>query len=550
MQNENASQSDQRSVKLCTVAAGYPMYEEAVAPFVPRNEEIYQGWGYDRWFKKDPEGKDLDLHTYMNINAFTKDGMKQVATLNGITLPNDFFSGCDDDPDYLQKCFIELALLVHKNEKGLYKNVHINFIEGMHRQMAWTHAVYGAKFHPDGLIIPNTLSIQDYEDAEFHLGNHEIKDDDEFRNKIRKRFFEDDNEQFVNIPLSLYYVNQQDVQGEFLSNVFVHVSKLHSESKRDSNTRCPWQTLGVEAEKYVNLFKTNNVLYRPDFTHARFVYPKIPDRDENKVEDDIGKLMDDKVLGPTEQKSTIIETLYPHVNPILLSDEFKKYIRNPYSSEAKTKLMKMLETNAIDGEYNTTNEEEKDRLDGTKDKVAGYPFYPSYKSMTEDVGSEFKEKARMNPMMANNLIHFPLILTILWEAIKNLSRHDTLQDQARMDTIEYYLRFHNVPEDKNTTLNLHGVYNQVYALSPARHMYLSGAEIMGAAHTICQMWNVFVAVQTEPYLNRGKQAREISIQKAGAILKRTFTNIGNTIQSSNNMDVAIILGKRPHTSQF
>ena len=59
------------------------------------------------------------------------------------------------------------------------------------------------------------------------------------------------------------------------------------------------------------------------------------------------------------------------------------------------------------------------------------------------------------------------------------------------------------------------------------------------------MWNVFVAVQTETSLNNTQKERTLAFQKAGAILKRTFTNIGSTVKSANNMDVAVILGKCP-----
>ena len=486
----------------------------------------------------------------MNINAFSKEGMEKVAELNGIQLEVDFFGKEGTDDDYLQQCFINLALRVHK--KGTFKNIHMNFIEGMHRQMAWTHAIYGAQFHQDGLIIPNTLRVQDFEDAEFEVGfDHGFENNDEaFRNHIRRRFFCGNNDLFTKIPLSFYYVNATEVDATVLSDVFIHMSKLHSESKRDSNTRCPWQTLGVEAEKYVNSFTYDNIVFRPDFTGEKFCYRKIAYKDEHGVEDAVGNLgvvrSDEEESAPLA--SSIIESLYPNTSAVLSSNVFKAYIKNPYSSEAKQALIAYLSTGIVGGIYNITNEEEKDQIArnaGVDEgpKKIGYPFYPSYVSMTTDVGSDFKLNPRLNPMMANNIIHFPLVLTILWEAIKNLSRNDTLKDEARMQTIEYYLRFHNDPDENQTNLNLHGVYGQVYSLSQATNMYSSGAEIMGASHIICQMWNVFVAVQTESCLAKKEEHRKTAFNKAGAILKRTFTNIGNTVKSSNDMDVAVILGK-------
>jgi hypothetical protein len=526
-----------RGVQLTTVAPGYPISQEVVAPFVPDDNMIRDGWGEALW--------NGELNEYMSINAFSKKGMERVAQMNDLELDDNFFPQQEDDEDNLQQCFVNLALRVHK--KGTFKNIHLNFIEGMHRQMAWTHAIYGAKFHPDGLIIPNTLQVQDFKDAEFQVGEHDFGNNDKgFRNRIRKRFFEPENDHFLKVPLSVYYVNQKKVNGTLLSNMFVYMSKLHSESKRDSNTRCPWQTLGVEAEKYVNSFYNENIVYRPNFQSAKFRYPKIPPQHEEILEDTVGSLGYDN-SDKSAHASSIIDQLYPHMNPILNSSEFKNYARNPYSGEAKEALIDYMTTGVmmkgVMTKYNGVGPHTK--YDEIKDKKVGYPFYPSYASMAEDVGTGFDTDARMNPMMANNLIHFPLVLTILWEAIKNLSRHDTLKSEARLQTIEYYLRFHNNPDECSTNLDLHGVYAQVYCLSQAKDLHSSGAEIMGAAHIICQMWNVFVAVQTETSLNNTQKERTLAFQKAGAILKRTFTNIGSTVKSANNMDVAVILGKCP-----
>ena len=548
-------ESDKRCVKLCTVASGYPLYKEVGAPFVPIDDDITECWGYDLWNGRngkeggdaaeeqeggvDEQDHDMTLGEYMNINAFTKEGMIKVAKANNLVLGDDFFGGLCKDEDCLHDCFIKLSLLVH--EKGNYKNVHVNFIEGMHRQMAWTHAIYGAEFNSDGIITPNTLRIQHFADAEFKIGAHGFCDDAAFRKQIRKRFFNVGDEQFLNVPLTIYYVNKAGADGEFMSNAFVHMSKLHSESKRDSNTRCPWQTLGVEAEKFVTMFQYDNIVLRPDFhKQDKFVYPKQAYKVETDVEDDVENKID--LVKENEDASTIVNQLY-RGSDILNSEQFQCYIKNPYSSKAKSDLIQYLETDAIDGNYNIANNEELKHLDKIKNKKIQYPFNPTYKSMTEDVGSVFKEGARINTMMANNLIHYPLVLTILWESIKGLSRHDTLLDQSRVHTIEYYLRFHNDPDENQTNLNLHGVYNQVYSLSQATNMYSSGAEIIGAAHIICQMWNVFVAVQTESCLGEDKKKRAESFRKAGGILKRTFTNIGDTVQSMNNIDVVMILGK-------
>ena len=524
------------------MAPGYPLNDEIIAPIVPVDEEITDGWGFELWHKK-------GLGEYMCINAFTAEGMEKVAEINGITLPEDFFGGKTNAD--LHNSFIRLSSCLH--HLGNYKGIHINFIEGMHRQMAWTHAFYGASFNQDGFIEPNTLSIKDFTDADFKVENecftdgqdeyddhnHGLVNDEAFREKLRKRFFEAENDQFLQVPLSVYYVNKKQIDGKFLSEACVQMSKLHSESKRESNIRCPWQTLGVEAEKFVNSFEAKNIVYRPDFSHDRFLYPKHIYANEAEVEDQVQSI---RISDANEGKEDIVEALYG-TNEILNTKEFKAYANNPYSKEAKSDLMRLLEVDVLVGKYNVTNREEVNALEGRKMKI-GYPFYPSYVSMAEDVGGEYGENARMNTMMANNLIHFPLVVTILWEAIKGISRNATLQDQSRKRTIDYYLRFHNDPDENQTNLNLHGAYGQLYDMSQAKNMYSSGAEILGAAHTICQMWNVFIAVETEACLNEIDNERLLAtFRNAGGILKRTFTNIGDTVIAANHMDVAIILGE-------
>ena len=528
--------TDIRNVKLSTVASGYPLYDEISVPFIPHDTDITAGWGFELWFRE-------KLGEYMSINAFTREGMEKVAEFNDITLPDSFF---DDFEDNKEQCFIKLSDIVHG--MGNYKNIHLNFIEGMHRQMAWTHAIYGAAFHPDGLIQPNTLSVRDFEDAEFKIkrfrDNSVQENDQTLRRELRKRFFEDDNDQFMYVTLSIYYVNERDVDGQFLSDAFVQMSKLHSESKRDSNTRCPWQTLGVEAEKFVNSFanEPHTIIYRPDFNLTKkdptdkFKYPKHTKETESSVEGNMKKIK-------SSDDNDIVESLYP-TSHILATEEFTAYKMNPYSKQAREKLISLLSTKTKKNVYNITSEHEIKLLKPSANvRDISYPFYPSYKSMAEDVGAEFGHNTRMNPMMANNIIHFPLVVTILWEAIKGLSRNATLQDPARLHTIDYYLRFHNDPDENQTNLNLHGAYGQIYSLSQATNMFSSGAEILGAAHTICQMWNIFVAVETESCLDKNSEDRKQAFRKAGGILKRTFTNIGDTVQSANHMDVAVILGE-------
>ena len=111
------------------MAPGYPLNDEIIAPIVPVDEEITDGWGFELWHKK-------GLGEYMCINAFTAEGMEKVAEINGITLPEDFFGGKTNAE--LHNSFIRLSSCLH--HLGNYKGIHINFIEGMHRQMAWTHA--------------------------------------------------------------------------------------------------------------------------------------------------------------------------------------------------------------------------------------------------------------------------------------------------------------------------------------------------------------------------------------------------------------------------
>ena len=95
-----------RGVQLTTVAPGYPISQEVVAPFVPDDNMIRDGWGEALW--------NGELNEYMSINAFSKKGMERVAQMNDLELDDNFFPQQEDDEDNLQQCFVNLALRVHE----------------------------------------------------------------------------------------------------------------------------------------------------------------------------------------------------------------------------------------------------------------------------------------------------------------------------------------------------------------------------------------------------------------------------------------------------
>ena len=255
-------EDDHRAVPLATVASCFPAYLETVAPFVPKDEEITDTWWFDLWVKG-------GYQDYMNINAFTKEGMKKVLEMNGVDVDIDKLFHDKE----LHECFIEVAKIVYT--QGNLHHIHKSLIEGMHRESAWTHAIFGAGFDPQGLIVPDTLTVGAYEEAGFELGDHGLTDK-EFRRLARQRFFhpEKGQEDFGRINVRFYYVNKKGVEGSFLSEACVQVSKLHSDSKTGSNTICPWQSLGNVAETFISRIQYDNIVYRADFTDDRFRYPK------------------------------------------------------------------------------------------------------------------------------------------------------------------------------------------------------------------------------------------------------------------------------------
>lgn len=491
-----------------------------IAPFVPKDDEITESWFYDLWV-------DDGYCDYMNINAFTKEGMQLVAEMNDITLDDDFFK-----KGSLQDQYIALAFLVHK--KGNFKNAHSAMIEGMHRESAWVHALFAARFDPDGIIVPNTLTVQDYKEAGFDVVNENLSDD-VFQKKIRERFFDGNDTNVNTITLKIFYANQKGLDCSFLSDAFRRVSKLHSDSKKDSNTICPWQTLGVRAEQFVNGFIYDNIVYRPNF--KRFTYPKhVFETDQN---------VEDRQSTYGVSKEDAVKVMYPSCD-ILETTEFENYVGNPYSKACEEAVLKLLETTPIDGAHHII--QNRDEIEGLETnqsapKKLSYPFLPSYISMAQDTGKKFDHEAIMNPMMANNLVHFPFVFTVLWEAVRGESRDDTIKSDRRKKTIDYYLRFHNDPDENKTNLQLHGAYRQLYNLSQAKHLYESDAVIVGAAHIICQMWNAVVCVELEPVLKEKNDKRLSAKEKAATLLKKTFTQIGENKKCEKASDVVTILGK-------
>jgi hypothetical protein len=127
--------------------------------------------------------------------------------------------------------------------------------------------------------------------------------------------------------------------------------------------------------------------------------------------------------------------------------------------------------------------------------------------------------------------------------VRGESRDDTIKSDRRKKTIDYYLRFHNDPDENKTNLQLHGAYRQLYNLSQAKHLYESDAVIVGAAHIICQMWNAVVCVELEPVLKEKNDKRLSAKEKAATLLKKTFTQIGENKKCEKASDVVTILGK-------
>lgn len=512
---------------------------EEIAPLLPKDSTIEDN---EKWFdtllggpysnkaNKKSKKTSPNLRKVLQFDAFKKEGLKELCSACGI-----------EEPEDLPAKDMYIKVLKEVIQRGTFQNVQFSAIEGFHRMAALVITLLRSSIDKnEGIITPDSLQVEQIKNSLRIDDSRKLISDEDLRTAYTDAFFDEKRDPILAaepFTVKIHYANKPKLRASDVELYLKRVSRAISDNKKESVTRCPFNNVGDILADFMMNVDENAVTYRADFSGPEYLYPTHAPHKTSQVE----KAINDSQHEPTGKIHgyNTMKKVYEYNGKILDNPVYKDFIENPLSEENFSKV-KTLITPKCFVPHDKVQEE------SNIPENLSFPFYPSFKSMSEDVGKEFGNRSRLNPYIANNLIMAPMVYTILYAAKQKKSVQDVLSDDRRKKSLHYFLRFHINASHKPSVLEIHGAYEHIYKLNQSQMpRYISDPDtvVLGATQLILTMYMAVLAINTEPSSSIPWTERRKSLQEASTCFRNAFSLIGTTAAGRDIDGMLSLFGK-------
>lgn len=495
-----------------------------------------------------------DLKDYMKLDATKLDNLKKICEMNDISY-KDLDLG--DRGEHVDNVYYQVLLAVAK--KGAYKDFYTASMEGYHRVTGLVHAILRSTIdQTSGIVVPDSIKVKDFLAVQLKVDSS--VNDAKLRSRMKNAFF-----QQASLPVmetfttTMYFPKDTGYDVKETASHIIRASRAIAEQKKSSVTKCPFAQIGNLLAKYIGKISDEGMIFRADFSDTD--YPTHPPQNSKQVTDAINAVYHD-VDGHDMCKKA-----YDYCD-LLDHKDYQHFLDNPLSDKNISEVTKLLQRDPLvdrveingggdesDEEYlfhiedditDQLNTDIKQKKVSPPSKIS-FPFYPSFDSMSTDIGPDLEKKSKLNPYIANNMILGPMIYTILYAALKNAPVADILGDEKRRKEIHYWLRFHNNMSHKRNVLSTHMAYEIIYKIGSTANtpgtLMDDGAAILGCTHMIVNVFMAVLSCATESSLHKGTEAdRKKALKDAADMIRDAFNRIGTTEAGREVSDVIKLLG--------
>jgi hypothetical protein len=329
----------------------------------------------------------------------------------------------------------EPSTLSDENMEKLEWMFHLCPWEGMHRDKSITMVLCCTKFNvvTGEFEGPNTLTWE-------HLDNYGLlRPRSESETETLAEFVQHGHitntlDMFKDyVPCLIHYVcspPSPSASATDIINAFRTKSECHGESKKDTTLRGALPAIAETVLVDFKQMRQLNPKLRPDFTDSKYIFPK-----NTRAMTLVGG---GDITGTNEPSSRhlyhdnrdlINETMVP---PLLLHDDVRAYINNPFDPVTNARFKRFFTTTVID--------ENENKIDNV---TISPPFLNTLASILDGRGPD---PGFIVTEQVNQTYWLPKFAVLMMAAKDHVSPSTIVKDPAKMKFIEYMVFFHGNPQ--------------------------------------------------------------------------------------------------------
>jgi len=499
--------------------------KQAVIRYRPCGNDFDEAWG--ELMNKDSNNYKETLLHYLQLDATTDNGRKEIAKMNGVLdewerIVNQF----KKETTIQKKCYELLRLVVRKKARPVL----CGHIEGWHRTAAMISLMTGKEIDPTTGVLSKDMSFMDLKDT--MPNSSQLMKNETFSSPERYQKFLNEkltptqeglHEQFEFVAKkSCVTIRYISVPGEVSSIDFI-LEQLRKHSKSISDRKLGSQKKGADVligelisdttskAKPLGCIDDDNYFYDPSFKELespqlwhpmKRLKPKAltEQLEEAKAEIEKSKRKAGKALAEqqedakakmeeakeeveeskTESGETFITDIDIEIEKkamgftnLLFDDKFVDYCTKPFD-DVVIKRMRELWSVPVEG------------MEGMKLKP---PFVNKFITLTRHPGKNGTKA--LNTWVANTAYFLPKIIHILFAEKLNKPLYQVGEEKVVVDMCLYAVRYHGNSYGLTNVL-VHGMAGKNYKTLPyAAHTNYSNGNIniIAAALMVCDMYN-------------------------------------------------------------
>ena len=353
---------------------------------------------------------------FLLIDGTTKEGQQAIVEHYGVSDEWNELINNNVNNDVLTQYYDLLYLVKTKSEKD---HVWISFVEGLHRHAAIVLSLLCSKFdYQNNTLVSKSLDITNFEKAELPcftkptdstLTPERLLNDIFLVNDIDNK--DSDSSTMLKTPFNVraYYPSNNNCDTNTLISTLRSMSSLHSKNKLNSAQKSISRVTAdvlIELTKNSTAAQRNNTNEQPSFEAFQLKYiEKINKHYESQVQQN----GDDRFM------------MYPS---FLITDEWLKYINNPYNSMLRDSLINTV--CPFSTEYNKHHQP---------------PFGIHFENLTNNsiYATSNKKLCAINSSNVNAYFIIPLLVHCLVDKVNPNKLHGSKPD-LKVNIIHYLTR--------------------------------------------------------------------------------------------------------------
>ena len=173
------------------------------------------------------------------------------------------------------------------------------------------------------------------------------------------------------------------------------------------------------------------------------------------------------------------------------------------------------------------------------------PFLPSFLSLAKDVGKNFEKDLLLNPDVVNGAYYGPIIITFLYAMYHNVLVHKVLESPERMLIIRFFLCFVNNANEKNTMMNVHGIWQSLLGKQYLNYFCECKGVEMIISYTQVVMWffNSLLSTEMKKVADKPWDERRNILNSIGTRFSALMERIGQQVVGVTAQTQLKVLGK-------